>query len=237
MSDAKTSKIPLDTGYFKNQMTDDELLDDNEIYRKAIGSLLYLSGNTRPDIAAAVSILSRKVSCPTQRDWNEVKRILRYLKGTLQLQLCVGCNKNSKLVGYADADWASDVKGRKSTSGYLFKFGEAINSYASKKQGLIALSSNEAELVDLAEATQELIWLRTLFEDLQVDLDDVTIYEDNQSCLKLLDSEKINPRTKHIDVKYYFLRDIKESKEVKFIYCPTEEMVADILTKPLQNIK
>ncbi|XP_055912820.1 uncharacterized protein LOC129946592 [Eupeodes corollae] len=153
MSDAKTSKIPLDTGYFKNQTTDDELLDDNEIYRKAIGSLLYLSENTRPDIAAAVSILSRKGSCPTQRDWNEVKRILRYLKGTQQLQLCVGCNQNSILVGYADADWASDVKGQKFTSVYLFKFGEATISYASKKQGLIALSSTDAELVALAEAT------------------------------------------------------------------------------------
>lgn len=78
MSNSKPSKIPLDTGYFK--ILNDEPLESNEIYRKVIGSLLYLSGNTRPDIAAAVSILSRKVSCPTQNDWNEVKRVLRYLQ-------------------------------------------------------------------------------------------------------------------------------------------------------------
>lgn len=117
-------------------------------------------------------------------------------------------SKQNKLVGYADADWASDPRGRKSTSGYLFKLGEATISYASRKQGLTTLSSTEAELIALTEATQELIWLRTLFEDLQVNIQDITMFEDNQSCLKLLDVEKINPRTKHIDLKLIVPRNI-----------------------------
>ncbi|XP_075162979.1 uncharacterized protein LOC142235602 [Haematobia irritans] len=236
MNTSKTSKIPLDVGYIKNSVENSEIMDSNDLYRRAIGSVLFLSNNTRPDITVATSILSRKVSCPTKSDWNEVKRLLRYLTGSKNLKLCLNCS-NFNLVGFADADFAGEISGRKSTSGYVFQLGGATISYSSRKQKIVTLSSTEAEFVSLADAAQELIWLRMLFQDIKIDVKDISIKEDNQCCLKLLDAEKINPRTKHIDVKYYFVRELKQTKEIQFEYCPTDEMLVDMLTKPLQRVK
>lgn len=235
LEDAKISSIPMDPGYLKENSHN--LLENNNLYRKAIGSLLYVSNNTRPDIAVAVSILSRKISNPNDNDWTEVKRVLKYLKGTKNLKLCVGTKSNIELKGFADADWAGDTNDRKSTSGFIFKLGDAVISYASRKQTNVTLSSTEAEFVALAEASQELLWIIQLMKEFEIDLISPTIYEDNQSCLKILEDEKICPRSKHIDVKYYFIRDLWKSKAVLYEYCPTDSMLADILTKPLQKIK
>lgn len=236
--DAKPSKIPLDPGYYKLCANSKPLLN-NEQYRKAIGSLLYIAVNTRPDIAASVSILSRKVSCPTELDWLEVKRVLRYLIGTKSYKLALGKNTGThRLIGYADADWAQDQTDRKSNTGYLFQLYGGTITWASRKQTCIALSSTEAEYVSLTEACQEAKWIHSLLQDLDMLCpQSTTIYEDNQSCLKLLDAEKLNPRTKHIDIKYHFTREIHKSGEIEFMYCPTEHMVADILTKPLAAVK
>jgi hypothetical protein len=240
MQEAKDSKIPLDTGYFRNNLKDD-LLQDNKLYRQVIGALLYVSTNTRPDIAVAVSILSRKITCPTQKDWTEVKRILRYLKGTQSLKLIVGKGKievNGNLTGYADADFAGDSTTYRSNSGYIFYYNGSTLSWACRKQSSIALSSTEAEYIAISEAVQEAMWLKSLFSDFGQELDlPIIIYEDNQSCLKLLENERINTRTKHIGVKYQFSRQAKLSGDVDFIYCPTDMMIADFLTKPLQAAK
>lgn len=235
LENAKVSSIPMDPGYLKNG--NGVLFENNNLYRKAIGSLLYISNNTRPDISLAVSILSRKVSCPTDVDWVEVKRVLRYLKGTRSMKMCVGSKSDLMLTGYADADWAGDINGRKSTSGYVFKLGDAVVSYASRKQSNVTLSSTEAEYVALAEASQELLWLVQLMKEFKLEIETPKVFEDNQSCLKILQDEKVNPRSKHIDVKYYFVRDLCQSGAVVYEYCPTESMVADILTKPLQKLK
>lgn len=236
IEDAKGAKIPLDIGYFK--LKESNALSNNELYRKVIGSLLYISTNTRPDICAAVSILSRKVSKPNQNDWNEVKRILKYLKGTINYKLAIG-NKffeDTELIGYADADWAGDAQSRKSTSGYIFLFKNSAVSWASKKQDNVTLSSTEAEYVALSETCQEAMWLKCLLKDFGQS-DKIKINEDNQSCLKLLKEGKMNPRTKHIDVKYHYIRELEETGQIQFIYCPTEFMLADIFTKPLQRVK
>src|SRR5664279_323622 len=107
---------------------------------QAVGALLYIATTTRPDIAAAVSILCRRVSTPRKCDWTAVKQVIRYLKETINLKLKLKAVDNLQLVGYVDADWAGDKSDRKSTSGYLFKLGEAIISWLSKKQGSVALS-------------------------------------------------------------------------------------------------
>lgn len=234
LQDVKISSIPMDPGYLKE--TTNNLLENNILYRKAIGSLLYISNNTRPDIAFAVSILSRKITCPNERDWTEVKRVLKYLKGTKDLKLLVGSKSELELNGFADADWAGDINDRKSTSGFIFKLGDAVISYASRKQANVTLSSTEAEYVALAEASQELLWIMQLMKEFEINISSPVIFEDNQSCLKILQDEKISPRSKHIDVKFYFVRDLYRSNSVLFNYCPTKSMLADILTKPLQKV-
>lgn len=240
MQDSKPSKIPMDPGYYKLHDKSKQL-ERNDEYRAAIGSLLYLSVNTRPDIAASVGILSRKVCCPSEVDWVEVKRILRYLKGTKSYCPMLGNlnhSENQTFYGYADADWAECTDDRKSNTGFLFKLFGGTISWASRKQTCVTLSSTEAEYVALSEACQELKWLKLLLLDFNEFVSDPTvIYEDNQSCLKIVDNEKIGARTKHIDVKFHFAREMKSDGGVIFEYCPSSDMVADMLTKPLANVK
>lgn len=234
LNDAKESPIPLNTDYFK--MADSDLLPDNNKYRKAIGSLLYIAVNTRPDVAAAVIILSQKIMKPTQNDWNEVKRIMKYLKGTSNHELQLGCSK-LELSGYADANWAEDTTTRKSNSGFVFMFGGPI-SWCCRRQDCVAQSSTEAEFIALSEACNEAILLKRILLDFGVTIHGpITIYEDNQSCIKLSGSEKVNNRSKHIDVKIYTVKDYVSSGVIEVEYCPTDDMVADIFTKPLSKIK
>lgn len=235
---AKPSKIPLDPGYYK-LCNKSKLLDTNETYRKAIGSLLYIAINTRPDIAASVSILSRKISNPTELDWSEVKRMIRYLIGTKEYKLKLGNNTSTdRLIGYVDADWGENCIDRKSNSGYLFQLHGGTINWVSRKQTCVSLSSTEAEYISLAEACQDMKWTQYLLKDLNIMSNQPPlIYEDNQSCLKMLKAEKLNSRTKHIDIKYHFTRELENTGKVEFKYCPTEKMIADILTKPLASIK
>jgi len=237
MSDSKGASTPMDTAYPKLEGEYD-CLPDNYQYRQAVGAMLYLATTTRPDIAAAMGILCRRVSNPRQRDWHALKRVIRYLKQTADLKLKICADNNLELVGFADADWAGDISDRKSTSGYLYKLGTSLISWSSKKQVSVALSSTEAEYVSAALASQEAIWLRQLLTDIGVPpTQAITMYEDNQGCIKLANSEKINARTKHIDVRHHHLRDLVDRDVINFKYCETDMMVADALTKPLPRLK
>ena len=240
LSDSKPSSIPVDPGYQKNRKSS-ESMNNKEIYRKAIGSLLYLSTNSRPDIAIGTSILARHVDDPSQADWTEVKRIFRYLNHTKDKRLKLGSlseQYNNQLIGYADADWASDTDDRKSNTGFLFKYLGAPIAWCSRKQNLVTLSSTEAEYIALSEAAKEGIWIRRILKDFNQDTGDPTImFEDNQSCIKLIQDEKSCQRTKHIDTKYHFVRELSKSGTIEVKYCPTSKMPADLLTKPLDCIK
>ena len=154
-------------------------------YQSAIGSLLYLSTRSRPDIAFAVGKAARYCSQPYNSHWSAVKRVLRYLKGTTYLGLLYRPDELN-LTGYSDADWAGDTEDRKSTSGYVFMMSGSAVSWRSKKQSSVALSTAEAEYVALSCAAQEAMWLRQLFSNLLQDYklsEPTTIYEDNQSAI------------------------------------------------------
>jgi len=194
LEDSKPSNIPLDPGYVK-RTGPENALKSNQVYRSAIGSLLYLATNTRPDIAVSTSILARKVSQPCQSDWTEVKRVYRYLKETINKRLRLGdsCDQEpTQLIGYADANWGGDRSDRKSNTGYFLTWNGGTISWASRKQDCVALSSTESEYIAVAEATQDAIWTERLLSDLHEPTKEATlIYEDNQSCIKLIDTEKI----------------------------------------------
>lgn len=235
LEECKPSKYPMDPGYLK-QAGKPELLPSNDKYRDLIGSLLYLAINTRPDIAVSTSLLSRKIKNPTQQDWNEAKRILKYLKGTATFKLKLEFGEN-QLEVYVDSDFANS-KDRKSNTGYIIKYGKACIDWCCKKQDCISLSSCEAEFVAVAECCMQLIWICKLFESLHIKVDlPVCINEDNQGTIKLIESERNEKRSKHIDIKYCFIRGLAKEKKIKMKYCPTENMIADALTKPLSTTK
>lgn len=237
LQDAKTSNIPIDPSYGKSR--EEILLQSNEKYQQLIGSLLYITINTRPDIAVSVCLLSQKIITPNQEDWNELKRVLKYLKGTKNMKLFLAkyqCDDN--LIGFADTNYGENRIDRKSNSGFIFKFNGGIISWACRKQQCVSLSSTEAELISLCEAVKEAIWLQNILLDLnRSEIDPITIYEDNQSCMKLIQNQKISNRSKHIDIKYFYIRDLIDKNSIHIEYCPSDNMVADIMTKPLQNTK
>lgn len=239
MENAKGSKVPLDVGYGKRK--DESSRIEKKQYQRLIGTLIYIATYTRLDIAASVSILSRKMNCPTEYDWLEAKRVLRYLKNTKDLKLILGSvvsEEKDVLLGYSDADWAQDVEDRKSNSGYLFKFNGGTVSWACRKQSCVALSSTEAEYIALAEACQEAVWLRNLLKDFgEEQIQPTVIFEDNQSCIKLVNKDKYSKRTKHVSTKYNYVKDLSDTGITSYIYCPTDVMIADVLTKPLERVK
>lgn len=236
---AKGSKYPMDTNYFKLRL-DSEKLKDNANYQKLIGCLLYLSTHSRPDITACVGILSRCVSCPTITDWTEAKRVVRYLIYSIDYGLRLGTNNERELLltGFCDADWAGDTGDRKSCSGFLYTLGGATVSWTSRKQGCVAMSTMEAEYIALSEAVQQAMWLRSLLEEMdQKQVRATVIFEDNRSCLDFVAQDHQKQRSKHIDTRLHYTKDLCASGKIKLKYCSTENMTADILTKPLGSLK
>lgn len=238
LANAKSSNIPMQIGYDKEKTgTDDDLLLSNAQYQRLIGCLLYVSVNTRPDVSASISILAQRVSKPRQKDWNELKRVLKYLKGTSTLKLALAAINYSGdlLYGYSDANWAENKFDRKSNSGHVFMVNGGTVCWTSRKQSLVALSTCEAEFVALSEACRAAYWIRRLLVDMRQGLSNATlIHEDNQSCLALINGgERLSDRSKHIDTRFYFVKDYIERGVAECVYCPTEDMLADVLTKAL----
>ena len=168
MFDCKPVSTPMESNKWFNKATENDNLFDVNIYQSAIGSLLYASIASRPDISFPVGVLSQFMSNPTQEHWSAVKRIFRYIKWTLNYSLKSVSSKANviTLYGFADVDWAGDFDTKKLTSGYVFYIGQSIISWCSKRQSVVALSTAEAEYISLCNAATEAIWLRQLFRDL-----------------------------------------------------------------------
>ena len=211
----------------------DESKCDAKLYREAVGSLIYAMACTRPDLCWVVTKLSQNLSNPQQSHWMAVKYVLRYLKGTLEYELCYRkCRENLVLQGYSDADWASSSD-RRSISGYCFSLNDTGPpiSWKSKKQSTIALSSCEAEYIALTLAAQESLYFTQLLKDLKEPCQSATIFEDNQGAIALSKNPVDRQRAKHIDIRYHFSRSVQETGKVTIKYCPTQDMIADMMTK------
>lgn len=232
MQDCNGSKIPMNMNkmfYEKKENTD----TTNKPIRELIGSLMYLTLATRPDLSASVNFCSRNQNNPTEELWILLKGILRYLKQTVNFELFFDNKVSTELEGYADSDWAGDESDRKSTTGFLFKVLGSTVCWTTKKQSSVAISSTEAEYVALAEAAREGIWLLNLLESFGFAKTTFTIYEDNQSCIELTRKWE-HKRLKHVDVKYNFIRDLVENKTISVKYINSNNQTADILTKNLK---
>ncbi|XP_026475639.1 uncharacterized protein LOC113380719 [Ctenocephalides felis] len=201
-------------------------------YQQLIGSLMYLAVMTRPDIAYSLSYLSQFNNCYVSSHFKSAKRVLKYLQGTKKYGLKF--KKDSEnLVGYTDADWASDNVDRKSYTGFCFKFSNSIISWESSKQKTVALSSTEAEYMAISDASKEAIYLKNLLMELTDVNESVRIYNDNKSAQKLSYNPVFHKRSKHIDVRHHFIREAIADGVIDLKYMQTNDMPADIFTKSL----
>lgn len=238
MDGSKPVSTPVEQGTKLTNPTDEEDRVDTKLYQSAIGSLLYLSTKTRPDIAFAVGNVARFSKQPSIQHWKAVKRIFRYLRGTTNYGLFYNKDANESILGYSDADWAGDIIDRRSTTGYVFTLSGAAVSWKSKKQACVALSTAEAEYMALSNAAQEAVWLKRLLEEVNgASIKPLTIYEDNQSTISMSQNPRFHGRAKHIDIKYHFIREQISTNFINLNYCKSEEMIADILTKGLGRIQ
>ena len=238
MVQAQPKAIPLTVGTQLTKASDDsQLLDKQQFgYAELIGSLLYLSVCTRPDIAQAVGALSRFMAAPTFQHWQAARGVVRYLSGTVHTGISYG-HVVAPLVGYCDADFAGDVDTRRSTTGYVFVLNGGAISWSSRRQPTVALSTAEAEYMAAAHAIKEALWLRKLFADLRVPVDAIDLRSDNQAAIALLKNPIASNRSKHIDVLHHFARERVIRGEVSISYCSTQQQLADCLTKPVGEAK
>jgi len=215
-----------------------------ERYRSAVGALLYAANVTRPDIAYAVGRLCRRTANPDKQHMQGCKRVLRYLKGSAHLGLLFGSQQDhstslndAPLVEiFVDADYAQDPVDSKSTTGYVVRFNGDVINWSSKKQSVVATSSTQAEYMALAEAVKEALWYREWVREVFGVWICVVIHCDNQAAIKLSDNDMAHERTKHIRVRYHFIRDEVRLGTVKIQYVNTAEQQADILTKAMDRV-
>ena len=197
---------------------------------------MYASLGTRPDITYAVQAISRFSKNPGLPHWDAVKRIFRYLKGTKELWLSYG-GEAKALTGYVDAD-GNMAEDRHAISGYAFLLHGGAISWSTKRQEIISLSTTESEYVAATYAAKEALWLRSLLSQLfDTNFNATTLFSDNQSAIALTKDHQYHARTKHIDIRFHFIRWIVENGSLRLIYCPTDDMVADTLTKALPSPK
>ena len=234
MTGAKSLSTPL-TPAIKLTKEGEPLNLEAYPYAQLIGSLMYISICTRPDIAQAVGALARYMAKPTMAHWQAAKGLLRYLAGTPEYGIMFG--QSSGLEVYCDADYAGDLDSRRSTTGYVFTLNGGAISWSSRLQQTVAASTTEAEYMAAAAAIKEALWMRRLLSELGLDPGTILIKADSQSAIKLLKNPIVSMRSKHIDVIYHFARERVARKDVAFDYIRTDFMVADSLTKALPAAK
>lgn len=240
LENCKPVKIPMaaNTKLEREPMTagEGEKVDE-KIYQELIGSLLYISLHSRPDITCAVNMLSQFSKDPRKQHLNAALYVVKYLSSTKHAVLLYK-KSDSPLTGFCDANWAQDVNDRKSQSGFCFILAGGVVSWESKKQKVVATSSAEAEYVALTESAKEASYLSYILDELGFSNDKpIILHTDSQSAQQMAKFGAHHSRTKHIHYKYHFIKDTIERGIIELRYLPTTEMVADVLTKPVPKPK
>lgn len=242
LTDCRPAATPCGSPVTLEPTSERDRLTDVDRYQRVIGQLMFLMRGTRPDICFVVVRLSRYLAKPAERHWKCAMQVLRYLKGTRKFGVGYsGQSVGQRLGGWVDSDYAGDITDRKSTYGSVFMLHGGPVSWTSKKQASVSTSTTEAEYVALCQGSKEAVWLRQLlretgFSQFLGDSLGVQMYSDNQSCISLAENPEGHARSKHIDVQYHFSRQLLEYGKIQLEYCPTQDMLADVLTKPLNSV-
>ncbi|XP_042962422.1 uncharacterized mitochondrial protein AtMg00810-like [Carya illinoinensis] len=211
------------------------LSSDVTLYRSLVGALQYLT-ITRPDLAHFVNSVSQFLHAPTADHFQAVKRILRYVKGTLHLGLSFTASASANITAYSDADWAGCPDTRRSTSGYSIYLGNNLVSWSAKKQPTVSRFSCESEYRALAATAAEVLWLQHLLRDLHVTSSaSPLLLCDNKSAIFLSSNPVSHKRSKHIDLDYHFLRELVVAGTIRTQHVPSSLQIADIFTKSVSR--
>lgn len=245
MADCKPVSTPMDPGLRLTRdhspQTREEAAQMRSIdYQGAVGALMYLATTTRPDIAYTVGVLARFNSNPGLAHWAAVKHLLRYLKGTASLSLTYSPDPSTPelFTTYSDADHGGCKDTGRSTGAYLIKMGTGAISWSSKLQGIVALSSTEAEYIAAVEAGKEVVWLRKLLQEMGFSVSQPSVLRiDNQSAIQVAKHPEHHGRMKQLDLRWFWLRDMVDREVISPQFVPTDQMPADLLTKPLARVK
>ena len=237
MQNAKSAPTPLPAGYkpVANTGTADPALRSK--YQTVIGSLLYLMLGTRPDICYAVTLLAQFAANPSQDHLNRALYICHYLIGTKSYALVYEGQSGNGLLACTDSDWADSPEARKSRSGHFLKFANGAFSWLSRRQKTVALSSTEAEYMSLSDCSRQVAWIKMLLEEIGYKLGPLPICSDNQGAIFISSNPITERRSKHIDIRYHYVRELVEDKKVEVFYVSTDDNPADLFTKNLGRIK
>ena len=217
----------------EDEISEPKLIDRHQ-YLQIVGSLLYLATFTRPDISFAVGRAGQLCMEPTQEDYEDAIRIIRYLQGTKEKKLKFSRNGSLELVGFSDSDWGGNLVDRHSTSGYIFTLGGAAIAWASRKQQSVALSATEAEYIASSAAAQEAIYLQNLLNEIGIVQKKPTIiFQDNKGSIAMARNFMTTQRSKHIEIRYHFIRECIEKEMINVEYLSTQDQLADIFTKAI----
>ncbi|KAI3746354.1 hypothetical protein L6452_08784 [Arctium lappa] len=209
---------------------------DVRTYRGMIGSLMYLT-SSRPDIMFSTCLCAKYQANPKESHLSAVKRIFRYLKGTADLGLWYPKDTCFELTSYSDADHAGCMLDRKSTSGHIQFLGDKLVSWASKKQLCVSTSTAEAEYVAAASYCSQVLWMRTQLRDYGFHFNRIPIYCDSKSAIAITANPVEHTKTKHIDVRYHFIKDNVEKGTIELYFVKTDYQLADLFTKPLDEMR
>jgi len=237
LQNAKPAPTPLPKGYQPSPVKENASATLCSKYQQVIGSLLYIMLGMRPDIAFVVTKLSQFASNPTKEHLEKALYICRYLLGTPNYALVYDGPGNSRLLAYADSDWASDPITRKSTSGYVVKLASAVFSWNICAQKTVVLSSTEAEYISLSDTSHQLVWVRNLFSELGIELAPIPLYGDNQGTIFITSNLVQEKRSKHIDLRYHYIRDVVQLDKVELFFIEGTQNPVDMFTKNLGCIK
>lgn len=236
MDKAKASITPMATNQQLTKNSGDPI-DDPYHYRSIVGALQYIT-ITRPEISFSVNKICQYMQCPRSEHWKTVKRVLRYLAGTLHYGLKLYHPETLKISAFADADWAADRDDRRSVSGYCVYLGKNIVSWCSKKQNTVSRSSTEAEYRSVAAGVAEVMWLKSLLSEvLGHVIESSTIWCDNSSAVQLTANPILHSRTKHVELDLYFVREQVAKGDIIINHIPALYQKADILTKSLSSAR
>jgi hypothetical protein len=237
MQNCKFAKTPLPTGWRATKNSEQATPEFRLQYQAIIGSLLYLMIGTRPDIAFAVTRLAQFAANPSKEHMDKALYVCKYLAGTADYELVYDGASNKGLLAYCDSDYAGCTDTRRSITGFIVKLTNGIVSWQSHAQKTVALSSTEAEYMSLSDCSRQIVWIQSLLGEIGFMQVRTPIYGDNQGSMFIGSNPVQDRRTKHIDIRYHFIREKIVDGKVEVFFIQGDKNIADMFTKNLGNIK